>query len=561
LSQQKTESQIGHSVAALLAVAAVSLALLIGDIGFQGDDWWQFSWPYWNKIPWSIQQYAAASSRPLEGLYTVLSFELFGLHRVYYTACALFLWAGACLAFGACLRKAFPGKKSLALLATLFAFLLPSASNLIYMFHTDNSRVSVLLFWLSVLAFQRWARVSGSWIGLLAPMTLSCMAALTYENTTFLIFTVPFFVWPVRGHFPGRLSARSFLIRLFAGIGGAFGVFLAVRFGVFSGGAVHHSSLIPPLGLVWSYVSQLILYCVAPFRELSTDHAAWVWGSAVALAAAWLLRTAVHEESRDEEPPEGWEQNPAYIATLGVAVLCLGMLPYLLAGYSPDMGFNSQSRVYSSASFGPPILIALLATAWRNQRVLAACRVAAVLVLGVMAVFLASLRGEWQAAAEKRNLLIADLVRQVPNVRPGTTLLFLDLQWYLTRSEVGRAVVFQGVDGLGEFVRMLYHEKDLYAYFLYPRDLPFVREKGRIASVSPDGLTARGSAVRPPIPLDTLLIFKREGTKLVLLNALSAEDGLAAVEWNGVSSLESNRDLIVSDSGANGHVKRVLIGR
>jgi hypothetical protein len=47
-------------------------------------------------------------------------------------------------------------------LSVLFAFLLTPVSNLIYMFHTDNSRISVLLFWASVWAFQHWARDSKS---------------------------------------------------------------------------------------------------------------------------------------------------------------------------------------------------------------------------------------------------------------------------------------------------------------------------------------------------------------------------------------------------------------
>jgi hypothetical protein len=435
-------------------------------------------------------------------------------------------------------------------LSTLFAFVFPSVSHLIYMFHTDNSRLSVLLFWLSVLGFQRWTRGSTSWSGLLVPISLYCLATLTYENTTFLIFAVPLFIWPVRVQCRNGLSDREFLMRLGAGVGMGFVAFLAIRFGVFSGGAVGHRALIPPLGLVEDYLANLAFYCLMPFRELSTDKAAWVWGIGTALLAACLLRGASSADDRVDRTHDGWEQSPAYIALLGLALPVLGTLPYLLAGYDPDPGFTSQSRVFSSASFGLPILMALAATAWTDKTVRAVTATAALVVLAFMAVFLAGLRGDWQAAAEDRDDLCADLLRQVPDVKPGTTFLFLDLQWYLSRGGVDRAVVFQGVDGLGEFIRMIYGKKDVYAYFLYPRDLPSVEDKGRTATASPEGFMARGSAVRPPIPLESLLIFKRVGTKLVLVDHISAQDAAASVNWKGISSIHSNRELIVPRQGS-----------
>jgi len=239
------------------------------------------------------------------------------------------------------------------------------------------------------------------------------------------------------------------------------------------------------------------------------------------------------------------------------------------------MGFTSQSRIYSSASYGVAIMLGVLATSagenffcnpagpgtpvpssknstihpLRRLRVQMGLKFAAAVVIALMAVFFMDLRNKWQEAAEKRNQLCASLLEQVPNVAPGTTFLFLDLQWYLSNRATDRAVVFQGVDGLGEFVRMLYNNKDLYAYFLYPDEKVADDKEGRTASASPKGLVARGSAIRPPIPLDTLLIFVRKGSKLVLLDTLSAKDNLAAVNWNGLTAIHSNRKLILPASG------------
>ena len=155
--------------------------------------------------------------------------------------------------------------------------------------------------------------------------------------------------------------------------------------------------------------------------------------------------------------------------------------------------------------------------------------------------------------------MLAGLLRQVPDVKPGTTFLLMDVQSYVSKGGMDRAVVFQGVDGIGEFVRMLYGKKDLYAYFLYSKNQVPNNTEGQWATVSPAGLAARGSAVRPPIPLDSLLILKRDGTNLVLLDRLSAEDGTAAIKWNGAQSIRSNPDLILKTSESKGRVKRMSI--
>lgn len=550
------ESRIVPLTAAGLIVLCVSLAILIGNIGFQGDDWWQFSWPYWHSFPNSIWEYAKASRRPIEGLYTVLAFESFGLNRVFYTLSALSLSAGACLLMGTCLRRAFPGQESLMALSVLFAFLLTPVSNLIYMFHTDNSRISLLFFWASVWAFQRWGSCSKSWQGLILPVLVYLLAAFTYENTTFLIFSVPLLVWPIHVRHRSNVNGLNFLLRLCGGIAAGFAFFVGVRFAVFSGGAVGHSSLVPPAGLIWSYLSNLALYCLAPFTNPSSDKMAWVWGGAAALIAALLLFREAKSEPSTKETPGCLEQSSLYIAVLGMCILVLGMLPYLMAGYEPSLGFTSQSRIYSSGSFGLAILLALAFSTSNNRLLLTAKKIVAVIMIAVMAGFLAGLRNNWLEAAAKRDKLYDSLLAQVPNVASGTTFLFLDLQSYLPKRGIGRAVVAQGVDGLDEFIKILYHNKNVDAYFLYPAAKVSDDTEGRKASVSPDGLVARGSAVRPPIPLGSLLIFKRLGDELVLIEKLSSDDKGVAIEWHGVSQVRSNRELILPDSG----MERQVIG-
>ena len=49
-----------------------------------------------------------------------------------------------------------------------------------------------------------------------------------------------------------------------------------------------------------------------------------------------------------------------------------------------------------------------------------------------------------------------------------------------------------------------------------------------------------------PSHLDSLLILEREGTQLVLLDRISADERKAAIDWNGVTELYSNLDLILT---------------
>jgi hypothetical protein len=118
--------------------------------------------------------------------------------------------------------------------------------------------------------------------------------------------------------------------------------------------------------------------------------------------------------------------------------------------------------------------------------------------------------------------------------------LFRDLHTYLR----DRAVIFQGVDGVRDYVRMLYHDPTLDAYFLYPLSALHSAEP-KAATVTPAGIVPRGRYSEPPIPPDRLVIFDRQGDTLALTDRIRAGDHTTAVVWEGVDEITSNRSLIV----------------
>ena len=148
------------SLAGGLFLYCLVLTIITGDIGFEGDDWWIFSWPFWLGFPKSLWVYAKEALRPVEGIYWIGLYQLFCLYKPVFHFFSQLLLAGAAILMGACLVKAFPQRRVLASLAVLFAFFIPTVSCLTYVVTTDNSRLSLLLFWLFSLKFQNWAERS-----------------------------------------------------------------------------------------------------------------------------------------------------------------------------------------------------------------------------------------------------------------------------------------------------------------------------------------------------------------------------------------------------------------
>ncbi len=235
---------------------------------------------------------------------------------------------------GVCLDRAFPGRRDCVSLAVLLAFFLPPVSCLTYVMFTDNSRLSMLLFWASVLAFQRWARKPSSYSGLALPVALYWCSFFTYETASFLIFAVPLLVWPIHRRNPDGSSDRAFSITLCVAILVAFVAAIGARFVFLSGGAVRTSYLLPPFEFVWSYLALLPLYVVAPFTSMSADRWALLLGLLVVLGTAGFFLLSSNDRPEKKPAAQGTREPGSQwpLVALGVGILMLGMLPYQLAG-------------------------------------------------------------------------------------------------------------------------------------------------------------------------------------------------------------------------------------
>lgn len=579
-----------RAAALVLVVYSGIVTLVTGDIGFEGDDWWIFSWAYWNGFPTSLVVYARESLRPIEGVYWMTLFELFGFNKPVFHLCSLLLLAGSCLAMGLSLIKAFPERNRLAVTAVFFAFFSPSVSCLTYVMTTDNSRLSLFLFWCSVLAFQQWTRRSAQWRGLFVPVLLYVLAFLTYEAATFLIVAVPILTLPVHFRNDDAPSDRSFLLRLSTGMFLGFSVAVFIRFVFLSGGAVVHSRPLPPLELIWSYLALLPIYLIEPFRVVSDDFMAWFLGLSVMLLFGFLLYHFQDSGPNDRSDDVAWwRQIKFYPAILGLTVLFLGMLPYQIAGYgsvvpkimdsvmlkwgmlpngnSAWFNFNWSSRIYSAGTFGMAILFAVLVDYPRAKQMRRIAATGAAVVIGFFALFHAGLIPEWQEAGRIRAQVSKDLLRHVPDVKPGTNFIFLNLD-----SRYERAVIFRGWMGLRALVRMLYDEPRLGAWYLYPQAWLPPNHIYQQAFVSPDGFVSRSMRMDEPVPHNSLLVFNRTGQDLEFLDGIASGDGhvQTGISWNSATSINSNVNRIIDPPGPiadpersilNGELREAVRGR
>lgn len=559
-----------------LLLFGAALTLLIGDIGFQGDDWWILGVPYWNPFPDSLLVYARESLRPIEGVYWISIFELFGFNRQIFNLFSILLLGADSALFAACIYRACSDRPVLAIFTGAFAFVLPTSSALTYMIHTDNSRLAIFFCLWSIFFFQTWAQRGYPWSGMIPPVILYLLSGLTYEAATFLIFAVPLLAAPVYIRTHSRLDAK-FFIRTAVGVLTAFFLFVLIRFTLQSGGVVGHKSLLPSVWLLLSYIQTFPEYIVAVFNERPNDAGSWIWAGCFTAFTALIIATAGNfvRSSRkpcipkkaacpdpsatlisgkhvpgdtqcirgQDSPLSSLVNSNFYPLLTGCVLILLGTAPYIMAGYSSEPGFTSQSRVYSSAGFGISLLFAMLCCSWKSTLPNFIASVLGLVLVLFMAAFFAGLRSDWQEAGKIRREICADLLRQVPDVAPGTTFLFKDLQSYLGK----RAVVFQGVDGLGEFVRIMYNKKALDAYFIYPKeDIP--DSEGRKATAGPAGIIPRGSL--NPLPLDGLLILEKQGNKLMLLDGIAAAGDDSAIEWNGINEIKTNRERILESSNS-----------
>ena len=94
---------------------------------------------------------------------------------------------------------------------------------------------------------------------------------------------------------------------------------------------------------------------------------------------------------------------------------------------------------------------------------------------------------------------------------------------------------------------MLYGDRTLGAWRLYPYAYDRLSHVNQQSVATPEGFVCGDSQrQREPSPHNSLLLFKRSGRELVLLDKITAQDGLVptGIAWRGVEQIATNFDRI-----------------
>jgi hypothetical protein len=533
-------------LAGLLGAYSLALVAIAGPWGFSGDAWWVFSFGYYYRPLNAIYAGAENLHRPMEVVYWISLYELFGPQEIIFQLGSLMLAAVAAWLMASTLSLAFPQQKLWAGLAGLMAFFLPSVAGTTYLMQMDNGRLQMAFFWAGALTWV-WCLKTGRalWWGLL-PFGFCILGNLSYESGVLLPLTLPLLAWGMGTE--NRWPRRQWMGVSVLGIGLCMGVFLLFRFVIFQGGAVEQRSWIPPLSNYADYTTQMLDGLWAVWQLPYRDAASLLLSLGLGLGAGLILWP------RGEEPgliPA--RQDRAWLL-MALAVFYFGALPYFLAGgdnYLQGGGFVGPNRVYSSGGYGAAMLIiwVLMRGGWKPG--LGLC----LALISLSALYHSGQHRDYQAAAVERQSQLGQVLALVPEVQPKTTLLLLNFH---------QSPVISGETGTNLFFRMLYDDPSIWAHFAYLEDEAFRDSEFRRMEVGPEGILARGRQGNPPAQPDELLILYLRAGQVWLLECIGPQDLVdgypLAAAWQVETPLCSQPGRILPATPASQAHQRPFLG-
>jgi hypothetical protein len=511
-----------------IITAAGLLLILAGALGglmknyFEGEEFLIFH--YAHKLPHQQAWLAFFSKfgRPIEAIYWTYEYELIGFNPLLAHSISFVQLLVIAMLASACFLNIWPKNKSAKLLPYLFTLSLftnwITVSN-IFSLSYDNGRISLIFFFLSGLALQRWAsRQLGRW--LLLSFAFFFVSLLTYENAAFLfpalvLLALPLLPSPTRD----SLRIRFFL---FAGLSTASGfVLLIIR--LFYAYIVRLASA-PVMDFTFSDLTARILEAAPPiYLKWGQTYFVDAAPKNSMIAAGLLLTVALSSVAiigiyRDGKATQGSDERSRWlhIYLASIWFLVFGPLPYILLGYYPG------GRVYSSAVFGVFLLIFML---YEIVRVRLLRQVTVILRLFFVAAgLLMMVDGSTYYSQREgpKNIFYRDLKELIPNVRPHTEFIFIN---WLT-----------GYQNCGPSLEMLYDQYDLDCLLIWSNnDLNSIRREMEFETDGKD--VADGNLI---------LISVIDNVPTVLEELKPGEFDLP-ITWESTQPLRTNTSRIVTE--------------
>lgn len=435
----------------VLGLFLIAVAALSGVIQnyYNGEEFYIYH--YANGLPHvqAWQQFFYENSRLIEGIFWTYQYKLLGYNPLLTHSFSFVLVLITAILASACFLNVWPQKNRIRALPYLFVFLFFlnwASTSIVFRQSYDNSRISLIFFFLAGLAVQRWAAVQRPhWLLLSFAFWLG--SVLTYENAVFLFPALLWLAWPLLPAHK-RTSLRS-QTTLFAELTTISGLILLIPFWLYSQTARSETFDIASMPANVIGAGPAIYWGFSQFFNLGVV----ALGSFVAiglflilvLSSLWLVR--LHRGSnaaRASETELRW--TCVYFASLWFVIF--GPLPYILLGY------GISGRVYSSAVFGVVPLMLLLYEA-AEKRVRRMATIALLLLFAASGLIMAAQEMVRVNQSEASlNIFYRGLKDAIPNVERETVFVIIN----------GSI----GVGSCGESLEMLYNKEDLKCAVLRP---------------------------------------------------------------------------------------------
>lgn len=469
--------------ACFVGLSFILVAALTGVIQrfFNGEEFYvyQYAHNFTHMEAW--QRFFFQNGRLIEGLYWTYQYEILGHSPLLAHSLSFVLLLIAALAAAACFLNAWPREKRSAALPYVFVslfFINWITSSSVLRLSYDNTRLSMVFFFLAGLALQRWA-LSQRVRWLVLSFAVFLLSLLTYENAAFLFPALLLLAWPL---LPAskkngdKNTPRNRLI-LFVGLAAVSGLVILLPSSIYSSiSQLFFQRVSTPvlefeLGEVFTHIlssgqdiylnfGQFGIFRLGLLRILMVVGLLLTW----ALSTVSIVRQV--RSSGDRQTLTRW----VCIYLASVWFLIFGPLPYVLLGYTSEVG----GRLYSSAIFGLfPMLFMIHQTAGgRWLRMLAAGLIALFAMFGALQLQAES--DHFRRMEVTHNQFFLGLKQAVPNVRPNT--LFIMINGPL------------GYVGCGPSLEMLYNKDDLDCALLFSSEPGFntVRYAGGIKTAGLD---------------------------------------------------------------------------
>jgi hypothetical protein len=546
LVKKKQTAAIEMGLVSVSALALLTVAAWMGKLPgfFEGEDFLVFNFA--NNFPLlsALENYIRIYGRPLEALYWTGMYKVFGYAPALHHFFSFFLHLAAVIAASLAIYRITPRNKyvvgSLATFA-VFLFFFPQAINSALRLNSDNSRLAILLWLLSLLAAQEWAKTSFKVHWLAVSLLLQLLSIFAYDVTIFLFPVSLILALPLIRKPLVKVKKRMGIFL----VGGFLLSFVPLAFYAWLGTGSERTITHPAFkhGFIDEITNRfadaivflpLRLFKLNEGMELSKFLPSGLF-FAILLALTVYVGFLVTKAARSKAASLSTTPIALFIAALWILVL--GMLPYVLA-YPNEF---TAPRYYSASIYGLAILVFLAFTIAKAAAVRWAVAGLAIasLVLGIVEFNLLSNYLSTREPPLENFFLSTKEV--VPNVRDNTVFFYID---------PGVRVIPSGTCALG--LRMLYNRPNLSCAFL-----SYTNEEFR--AIRKDGYIRAYDGLRNDTGYWIFLKWDENG-QIAIVDIISPNSELL-IDWESSAPMVSDLSRIRTDEASSSQMYRYLLLR